>query len=88
MNIYTPKIKQEVRSVPVPHDFVMDVVQYDFNPPYIALRFYESHWRHMTDNERLQCIKYLQKIKKIIEGHGIQVTLDPVYDLPNNQKVL
>jgi len=88
VNIYTPKIKQEVRSVPVPHDFVMDVVQYDFNPPYIALRFYESHWRHMTDNERLQCIKYLQKIKKIIEGHGIQVTLDPVYDLPNNQKVL
>jgi hypothetical protein len=85
VSIYTPKIKQQVRSVPVPQDFVMDIVEYDFTPPYIALRFYESHWRHMTDNERLKCIKYLQKIKKIIEINGIQVTIDPVYDVPGGQ---
>jgi hypothetical protein len=87
VSIYTPKIKQAVRSIPVPQDFVMDVVQYDFNPPYIALRFYESHWRHMTDNERLKCVKYLQKVKTIIESHGIKVTLDPVYDIPGGQKI-
>lgn len=86
MNLYTPQLKQAVRSVSVPKDFVMDIVEYDFNPPYIALRFYESHWRHMTDNERLQCIKYLQKIKKIIESYNINVTLDPVYDVPGGQQ--
>lgn len=88
MSVYTPQIKEAVRSVSVPKDFVMDIVQYDFHPPYIALRFYESHWRHMNDKERLKCIAYLQKIKKIIESHGVSVTLDPVYDIPGGQKVL
>lgn len=85
--IYNPKIKAEVHSIPVPVNFVMDVVEYDLYPPYIGLRFYESHWRHMNDNERLKCISYLQKVKKVIESHGIPVTLDPVYDVPGGQKL-
>jgi hypothetical protein len=87
VSIYTPKIRQAVRSVLVPQDFVMDIVEYDFIPPYIALRFYESHWRSMTDNEKLKCIRYLQKIKNIIESYGIKVTLDPVYDIPGGQTI-
>lgn len=85
--IYTPKIKAQVHSIPIPSDFVMDVVEYDMHPPYIGLRFYESHWRHMTEKERLGCIVYLQKIKKIIQSNGIQVTLDPIYDFPGGQKL-
>lgn len=85
--IYNPKIKAEVHSIPVPVNFVMDVVEYDLYPPYIGLRFYESHWRHMNDKERLKCISYLQKVKKVIESHGIPVTLDPVYDVPGGQKL-
>jgi hypothetical protein len=85
--IYTPSIKSQVRSIPVPSDFVMDVVEYDMHPPYIGLRFYESHWRHMNEKERLKCIMYLQMVKKIIQSHGIQVTLDPVYDVPGGQKI-
>lgn len=85
--IYTPKIKSQVHSIPVPSDFVMDVVEYDMPPPYIGLRFYESHWRHMSDKERLRCIAYLQKVKKIIQSYGIQVTIDPVYDVPGGQKL-
>ena len=85
--IYTPKIKSQVRSVPVPSDFVMDIVEYDMKPPYIGLRFYESHWRHMSEKERIKCIVYLQKVKTIIQGYGINVTLDPVYDVPGGQKL-
>jgi hypothetical protein len=85
--IYTPKIKAQVHSIPVPADFVMDVVEYDMRPPYIGLRFYESHWRHMSEKERLKCIMYLQKVRNIIQGHGINVTLDPVYDVPGGQKL-
>lgn len=85
--IYTPKMKQQVHAIPVPADFVMDVVEYDMYPPYIGLRFYESHWRHMNDTERLKCILYLQKVKKVIESNGIPVTLDPVYDVPRGQKL-
>jgi hypothetical protein len=85
--IYTPKIKQEVHAIPVPLDFVMDIVEYDFNPPYIGLRFYESHWRHMNDKERLKCINYMSRVKKTIEAYGINVTLDPVYDVPGGQKL-
>jgi len=85
--IYTPKIKSQVRSIPVPSDFVMDIVEYDMKPPYIGLRFYESHWRHMSEKERIKCIMYLQKVKTIIQGYGINVTLDPVYDVPGGQKL-
>lgn len=85
--IYNPRIKGQVRSVPVPANFVMDVVEYDMIPPYIGLRFYESHWRHMSEKERIKCIVYLQKIKKIIESYGVKVTLDPVYDVPGGQKL-
>lgn len=85
--IYNPRIKGQVRSVPVPANFVMDVVEYDMIPPYIGLRFYESHWRHMSEKERIKCIVYLQKIKKIIESYRVKVTLDPVYDVPGGQKL-
>jgi hypothetical protein len=85
--IYTPQIKSEVKSIPVPHDFVMDIIEYNFNPPYIALRFYESHWRHLSEKQRIKCALYLDKIKKTIESHGINVTLDPVYDVPGGQQL-
>ena len=86
--IYTPKMREEVRKIPVPHDFVMDVVEYsEFKPPFIALRFYESHWRHFNERERLNCTFYLSLVKKIIESHGVNVTLDPVYDMPGGQKL-
>jgi hypothetical protein len=41
----------------------------------------------MNEKERLKCIMYLQMVKKIIQSHGIQVTLDPVYDVPGGQKI-
>jgi hypothetical protein len=85
--IYTPRMKDEVRAIPVPSDFVMDIVEYDFIPPYIALRFYESHWRHLSDKERLRCINYMDRVKKTIEAYGVKVTLDPVYDVPGGQKL-
>lgn len=85
--IYTPKMKQDVHSIPVPANFVMDIVEYDFKPPYIALRFYESHWRHMNDLERIKCVEYMIKVKKIIESYGIAVTTDPVYDVPGGQQL-
>lgn len=82
MSIYTPTIAAAVRSVKAPHDFEVDIVEYDMYPPFLSLRFYESHWRYLSDLERLHCIEYLQKIKTIIEAHGVNVTLDPVYDGP------
>ena len=85
--IYTPKIKEEVRKIKVPHDFPVDIIEYDMHPPFIGLRFYESHWASLNDLERLHCIDYLQKIKAIIEGHGVKVTIDPVYDTPGIQQV-
>lgn len=85
--IYTPKMKRDVHTIPVPANFVMDIIEYDFVPPFIGLRFYESHWRHMSDKERLKCIDYMTKVKNIIQGYGVKVTIDPVYDVPGGQKL-
>lgn len=87
MTVYTPQIRSQVKSLKVPADFVMDIVEYDFEPPFIGLRFYESHWRHMSEPERLKCVEYMAKVKKIIEAYGVKVTLDPVYDVPGGQKL-
>ncbi len=35
--IYTPKIKSQVRKIPVPSDFAMDIVEYDMVPPILVL---------------------------------------------------
>jgi hypothetical protein len=85
--IYTPKMKAAVKSIPVPVDFSLDIIEYNFVPPYIGLRFYESQWRHLSENERIKCIAYLAKVKKVIEAYGVQVTVDPVYDIPGVQKL-
>lgn len=86
MGIYTPQMRSAVQSIKVPVDLVMDIVEYPFHPPYIGLRFYESHWRHLNENERLKAINYFQNVKNIIESFGVNVTLDPVYDMPGVQQ--
>lgn len=81
---YTPEMKRLVKSLKVPADFVVDIVEYDFkngNPPYYALRFYESHWRHMSESERLKCVDYMTKIRAIFKAYGYDSTLDPVFDV-------
>jgi hypothetical protein len=85
--IYTPKMKADIHALKVPHDFQVDLIEYDMYPPFIGLRFYESHWRHLNDLERLHCIEYMQKIKDILLAYGVNSTLDPVYDVPNGQQV-
>lgn len=84
--IYTDVMRMQVHTIKVPHDFAMEVVEYSFYPPYIGLRFYESQWADYTDLERLHCLEYMVKVKQIIEGNGVPVTVDPVYDTPGVQQ--
>jgi len=91
MNLYTPKMREEVHKVKIPHDFVIDIVEYDLKPSFLAIRFYESQWLHYNDSERLKCIMYLDAVKTLLESHGVMVTLEPVIDkgevIPNRKKV-
>ena len=84
--LYTPAMRLQVDEIRVPANFEVDIVEYDMHPKFIALRFYESHWRHFNDSERLKCIKYLTRVKQIIEAHGVNVTLEPIYDAYNDNK--
>ncbi len=59
--MYTSNMKKAVHSIKPPKDFHMDIVDYEH---FLAIQFYESHWRHMSDPERLRCIEYMTKIKK------------------------
>lgn len=83
--IYTPQMKAEIKSIRAPHEFVVDIVEYDMRgQEFIAIRFYESQWEYYNENERLNCIMYLDKVKRIIEKFGVRVTLEPVIDTGNN----
>lgn len=83
--IYTYQMKAAVKSIQAPHEFIVDIVEYDMRGhEFIAIRFYESQWEYYNESERLNCILYLDKIKTIIEKFGVRVTLEPVIDTGNN----
>lgn len=78
---YTKRQSQIVKSIPKPHGLKWDLVEYDSFPPFLALRFYESQWADLTEGQRYDCVLYLIQIKKVLEGFGHRVTLDPVIDI-------
>lgn len=80
MSLYTPQMREAVHQIKAPHDFTIDIFEYDLKPSFLAIRFYESQWVHYNDNERLRCIMYLDKIKTLLESYGVMVTLEPVID--------
>lgn len=83
--IYTPEIKKAVRSIRAPHEFIIDIVEYDLKGhEFLGIRFYESQWEYYNEKERLACILYLDRVKSMIESFGVRVTLDPVIDTGNN----
>jgi len=88
--LYSPKVREQVKTIKVPHDFRMDTIEYNLNPAFIALRYYESQWMHYNDLERLHCITYMQKVINVLTANGIPVTLEPVIDtgesLPDEYK--
>lgn len=91
MSLYTDKMREDLRKIAVPHDFTIDIVEYNLKPSFLAVRFYESQWLHFNDRERLRCIMYLDAVKNMLESHGVMVTLEPVIDvgdvIPNKKKV-
>jgi hypothetical protein len=79
--MYTQQMKNAVHSIKPPKDFEISI--FDYNE-FLAIQFYESHWRHLSDPERLRCIKYMDAVKKTLEMLGAKVTLDPILDVKYN----
>lgn len=88
--LYTQQVKSRVHEIKVPHEFIVDIVEYNMNPPFLSLRFYESQWMHYTEAERLTCIKYIEQVRKVLTGFGINSTIEPIIDtgesLPDKYK--
>lgn len=82
--IYTPIASAAVRSVPMPVEMSIDIIDMG---TYVALRFYESEWAHISEPERMKMAMYFQAVRKILKGLSIESTLDPVYDSPGVQKL-
>jgi len=79
--VYTEQMKRAVAQIKVPKDFEIAIVDYD---KFLTIQFYESHWRHLSDPERLRCIKYMNAVKNTLELLGARVTLDPILDIKYN----
>ncbi len=82
--IYTPEVSAAIRSIPMPIEMTVDIVDYG---DYLGIRFYESEWTHLSESERTKMAMYFQAVKKMLERGGISSTLDPVYDKPGVQNV-
>jgi predicted metal-dependent TIM-barrel fold hydrolase len=81
--MYTKQMKQAIRSIDAPKDFEISIFDYD---KFLAIQFYESHWRHLSEKERFRCMQYMVKIKTILESLGASVTLDPILDIKYNDE--
>lgn len=82
--IYTPDVSAAIRSIPVPVEMTIDIVDYE---DFLGIRFYESEWSHLSESERLKMAMYFQALKKMLEKGGIKSTLDPIYDKPGVQQL-
>jgi hypothetical protein len=76
--MYTNLMKQAVKTIKIPKDFKIDIVDYD---TFLTIQFYESQWKHYSETERFLCIQYLNKVKKTLENLGARVALDPILDI-------
>jgi hypothetical protein len=82
--IYTTEISMAIRAVKVPVDMSVDIVDYG---RYLGIRFYESEWAHLSESERIKMAAYFEIIRRIIRGHGLESTLDPIFDKPGVQQL-
>lgn len=82
--IYTPDVAAAIKSIPMPVEMTVDIVDYG---QYLGIRFYESEWSHLSESERLKMAMYFEAVKKMLKRGGVQSTLDPVYDKPGVQQV-
>jgi hypothetical protein len=83
--IYTPEVSSAIRSIPMPVEMSVDIVDYG---TYLGIRFYESEWAHLSEAERTKMAIYFQAVKKMLERGGVNSTLDPIYDKPGVQSLL
>jgi len=84
VTLYTPEVSAIIRSVKIPVEMTVDIVDYG---EYLGIRFYESEWSHLSENERTKMAMYFQAIRKILLRGGINSTLDPIYDKPGVQSL-
>lgn len=82
--LYTPDVAMAVKAVPMPVDITVDIV--DFGK-YLGIRFYESEWAHLSENERYKMGAYFEVVRRVLKSKGINATLDPIYDSPGIQQL-
>lgn len=82
--IYTPDVAAAIKSIPMPVEMTVDIVDYE---DFLGIRFYESEWQHLSEGERLKMAMYFEALRKMLKRGGVNSTLDPVYDQPGVQKL-
>lgn len=84
MTLYTPDISMALRAIPLPIDMPVDIVDYG---KYLGIRFYESDWNHLSENERYKMGAYFELVRRMLKSNNINSTLDPVFDSPGIQQL-
>ena len=72
-HLYNKKIAQEVRNIKKPAEFMLDIVAY---PEFLSLRVKEEEIMAMNDRKQLLVMEYLQKVRLLLESHGIRCELE------------
>jgi len=75
---YSKEMATKIRELYRPSkDLKMDIVKY---PEFLAIRLYESNFKHYDGLMKEQVINYVQMVKNIIESYGVRCELEGVPD--------
>lgn len=76
-------MRQAVHSIPVPSNFILDIIEFGSGPSgFLLLRFYSDQWYAYTDTQRADCAEYMQKVKDVLGVFGVNASIDPVIGSP------
>lgn len=75
--MYTDKMRMAFHSIPAPKNFGVNLID---NEAFITIKLDEKSFIRMTHDEKIEAVKYISMVKKVLEMEGaiVLVTREPL----------
>ena len=75
--MYTDSMRRAFHSITPPNNFGITIID---NDTFLTIKLDERSFLHMTHDEKLNAVKYVSIVKKVLEDEGaiVLVTREPL----------
>jgi hypothetical protein len=71
MSLYTPEVREYIRSRDWPKGLVMDVYENDDPAPHLNIIFFRDNWLTLSGEQQLQVTQIVKEVMAKLWGKGI-----------------